>query len=140
LLYCFLTSHLQAFAEYARAHPKQCQVVAVAEPRPQTRAEFASRHSVPDKYSFASHAQLLATSDVLVADGNPRIAQAVVICLHDKLHAELTIEFARRGFHIMCEKPLGVDVQECIRVTTEIEKSGVVYALGHSMGFISYTR
>lgn len=68
-----------------------------------------------------------------MSDGKGRIAQAVVICVQDKMHAELTIEFARRGFHILCEKPLGANVEECIKVTEEIEKSGIVYALGHSM-------
>jgi len=72
-----------------------------------------------------------------VADGNPRIAQAAILCLQDKLHAEVTIEFVRRGFHVLCEKPLGVDVEECIRAAEEIEKSGVVYALGHSMLLVS---
>ena len=48
------------------------------------------------------------------------------------MHAELTIEFARRGFHILCEKPLGADVKECIEATEEVEKAGIVFALGHS--------
>lgn len=86
-----------------------------------------------DKYAFPTHTDLLALSDALVNDGKSKIAQAVVICVQDKMHAELTIEFARRGFHILCEKPLGVDVAECIRVAEEVERSGVVYALGHSM-------
>lgn len=128
----------KAFADYARAHPKQCEVVAIAEPRPQTRADFASRHGVADKYAFASHVELLALSDIMVQDGKPRLAQAVVICVQDKMHAELTIEFARRGFHILCEKPLGVDVRECVRVTEEIEKSGVIYALGHNFPYSPY--
>lgn len=78
------------------------------------------------------HVELLELSDVLVADGKARLATAVAICVQDKLHAQLTIEFARRGFHILCEKPLGVTAQECIRVTEEVEKSGVLFVLGHS--------
>lgn len=68
----------------------------------------------------------------MVADGKPRIAQGVVICVQDRMHAQLAIDFSKRGFHILCEKPLGVDVEECIRVTEEVENSNVVYALGHS--------
>jgi hypothetical protein len=75
---------------------------------------------------------LIALSDILVADGKPRLASAVVICVQDKLHAKLTVDFCRRGFHVLCEKPLGITVQECIKVAEEVAKSGVVYALGHS--------
>ena len=57
---------------------------------------------------------------------------AVIICVQDRMHAELTIEFARRGFHVLCEKPLGVDAKECIEVAEEVEKAGIVFALGHS--------
>jgi hypothetical protein len=46
------------------------------------------------------------------------------------MHAEFTIEFAPRGFHVLCEKPLGVDVQECITVSDEVEKAGVVFYPG----------
>ena len=57
---------------------------------------------------------------------------AVIICVQDRMHAEFTIEFARRGFHVLCEKPLGVDVQECIAVAEEVEKARIAFALGHS--------
>ncbi|KAG8812933.1 hypothetical protein FRC19_002784, partial [Serendipita sp. 401] len=126
------------FAEYVRAHPQQAKVVAFAEPRPETRAEFASRYNIPDKHAFPSHKELLTLSDVLISDGKPRIAHAVLICVQDKMHAELTIEFAKRGFHILCEKPLGVDAKECIEVTEEVEKSGVLYALGHNLPYSPY--
>jgi len=104
----------------------------VAEPRPQTRQAFVKTYDVPAENVFASHTELLAASDALTRQGKPRIAMAVIICVQDRMHAEFTIEFARRGFHVLCEKPLGVDVQECITVAEEVEKAGIVFALGHS--------
>lgn len=128
----------QTFGYYARTHPKKCKVVAVAEPRLETRTEFAIKHQIPDKHAFTSHSELLAVSDVLVADGKPRIAQAVIICVQDKMHAELSIQFARRGFHVLCEKPLGVNINECLQVTEEVEKANVVFALGHNFPYSPY--
>jgi len=104
----------------------------VAEPRPQTRKLFATTYGVPVENVFASHRELLAASDALVKEGKPRIAMAVIICVQDRMHAKFTIEFARRGFHVLCEKPLGIDANECIEVTEEVEKAGIVFALGHS--------
>ncbi|CAG8699318.1 2306_t:CDS:2, partial [Acaulospora colombiana] len=117
-----------AFAEYARRHPKQCKVVAIAEPRPETRSDFATKHGIADKHAFPSHTELLVHSDVLVRDGKERLAQAVVICVQDRMHAQLTIDFAQRGYHILCEKPLGVTVEECLQVTEEVEKSDFPYS------------
>ena len=107
-------------------------MVALAEPRPQTRREFATTYSLPADNVFGSHTELLATSDALVKEGKPRIAMAVIICVQDRMHAECTIEFARRGFHVLCEKPLGVNVKQCIEVAEEVEKAGIAFALGHS--------
>ena len=36
------------------------------------------------------------------------------------------------GFHVLYEKPLGVDAKECIEVAEGVEKAGIVFALGHS--------
>jgi predicted dehydrogenase len=120
------------FANFVRTHSHYCKIVAVAEPRPQTRQAFAKKSGVPAENVFASHTELLAASDALIKQGKPRIAMAVIICVQDRMHAEFTIEFARRGFHVLCEKPLGVDIQECITVADEVEKAGIVFALGHS--------
>ena len=104
----------------------------MAEPHPQTRQTFASKHGIPAENVFASNTELLAASDALIKQGKPRIAMAVIICVQDRMHAEFTIKFARRSFHVLCEKPLGVDVQECIAVAEEVEKVGIAFALGHS--------
>jgi predicted dehydrogenase len=93
---------------------------------------------VSDKFTFSSHTELLQCSDTLVVDGKSRLAEGVLICVQDRMHAELTIEFAKRGFHILCEKPLGVDVEECVRVTEEVERADIVYALGHSTCRVSF--
>ena len=104
----------------------------MAEPRPQIRQAFANKYGVLTENVFASHTELLAASDALIKQGKPRIAMAVIICVQDRMHAEFTIEFARRGFHVLCEKLLGVDVQESIMVAEEVERAGIAFALGHS--------
>ena len=93
---------------------------------------FATTYGVPVENVFVSYRELLAASDALVKEGKPRIAMAVIICVHDRMHAKFTIKFARRVFHVLCEKPLGIDAKECIEVTEEVEKAGIVFALGHS--------
>ena len=54
---------------------------------------------------------------------------AVIICVQDRMHAECTIEFAPRGFHVLCEKPLAaVSGRRANRYYYHIGHS---YARGH---------
>ncbi|KAH8822340.1 hypothetical protein DL96DRAFT_1620779 [Flagelloscypha sp. PMI_526] len=128
----------KVFANYIDSHSEFSKLVAIAEPRENTRKAFAKKHQIPSNATFESVQQLLDASDTLVGEGHERIADAVVICVQDRMHAELTIEFARRGFHILCEKPLGVDIEECVRVSQEVEKADVVFALGHNFPYSPY--
>lgn len=67
---------------------------------------FASEHGVDRAYG--SYEELLADEDL----------DAVYVPLPNTLHAEWTRRAADRGLDILCEKPLGVDVEE-VRETGE---------------------
>ena len=79
---------------FVHTHTHYCKIVAVAEPHPQTHQMFANKHNIPAKNVFASHTELLAASNALIKQGNPRIAMAVIICVQDWMHAKFMIEFA----------------------------------------------
>ncbi len=46
-------------------------------------------------------------------------------------HAEVAIAAARRGLHVMCEKPLAANLVEARSVVAEIRKAGVVGAVNY---------
>ncbi|MFC9778198.1 Gfo/Idh/MocA family protein [Paenibacillus chitinolyticus] len=50
---------------------------------------------------------------------------AVVICSENIRHAEMTVAAARAGKHVLCEKPLGLNVDEMERMVRACEESGV---------------
>ncbi len=70
---------------------------------------------------YSSYRELIAAPDV----------DAVVIATPDHWHGPMTIEAARAGKHVYCEKPLTWSVEETYEVRKAVRESGVVFQLGH---------
>jgi predicted dehydrogenase len=47
----------------------------------------------------------------------------VTICSPNGLHAEQTIKALRKGFHVLCEKPMAITVEDCGRMINEAERA-----------------
>ncbi len=51
---------------------------------------------------------------------------AVDLCLPHHLHAPVAIQFAECGKHILCEKPLALNVQQCNAMIDAAHRSGIM--------------
>ncbi len=74
---------------------------------------------VAEQWGWQSHTQdyreLLARDDIDVVD----------ICTPNRLHAQMAVDAAKAGKHILCEKPLAMDAAECLRMLRAVRKAGV---------------
>lgn len=70
---------------------------------------------------FADHCQLLD-------EVRP---QAVIIAAPNQLHAEIGIDCARRGIHILVEKPVTDTLDAASRLIAEVKKAGIKSLVGH---------
>ena len=59
---------------------------------------------------------------------NPEI-DAVVVATPNSLHKTISIEALESGKHVLCEKPLGIDLAECNTMVEIAQKSGLVNAV-----------
>jgi predicted dehydrogenase len=115
--------------------PTKCKVVAIAEPRSQTRALFANRYGLHGGgLVFETWEQLHKAS----ADAGKRLADAVVVAVQDRLHADVVEAFAAQGYHVLCEKPMATSVEQCLRIEAAVKKAGIIFGLGHG-AFVAYT-
>ncbi len=90
-----------------------------ADIRPEARAAFEKTYHRP---AYASVAELCARDDV----------DAVWISTPNTLHAEHAICAARHGKHVICEKPMAVNLRECDRMIAAARENGVQFLQGHS--------
>ncbi|WP_219834988.1 Gfo/Idh/MocA family protein [Paenibacillus sp. R14(2021)] len=93
------------YTEYALLHPDKLKVVAVAEADPARRAAFQHLHAIDNANAYADWSDLLAA---------PKLAEAVLICLQDRMHFEPTNIALEAGYHVLLEKPMSTDPAECL--------------------------
>ena len=119
------------YARWVRRHPERSTVVAVAEPSPARRVRLAAEHGIAPQNAVTDWTELA---------GRGRLADAVLICTQDRMHAEPAEVFAALGYHILLEKPMAPDEAGCRRIVAAVEKAGVMLAVGHVMRYTPYTR
>lgn len=54
---------------------------------------------------------------------NEKELNVVVVCTPNGLHATHSIKALRAGFHVLCEKPMAINVQDCKAMIAEAEKA-----------------
>lgn len=104
------------YSQYALDHPDEFQVVAVAEPDKERRESFAKRHNIPEELCFESYEELL---------GKEKLADCAMICTMDRMHYEPTIMALKKGYHVLCEKPMSPDKKEIIEMGEMAQPSSV---------------
>jgi myo-inositol 2-dehydrogenase/D-chiro-inositol 1-dehydrogenase len=91
----------------------EAEVVAAASPNEEHVSAFADRHGIPRH--FTDYRQLLAL---------PEVSMITIAC-PNYLHAQVTIDAARAGKHVACEKPLAMSLEECDRMIDACRQAGV---------------
>jgi predicted dehydrogenase len=118
------------YADYVRSHPEAGRVVAVAEPDPRRREQFAARHGLEPRLVFPDWRAVLARG---------RIAQAALICTQDREHAQPAVAFARAGWDILLEKPMATTAEDCRAVVEAVAESGVLLGICHVLRYAPAT-
>lgn len=88
-------------------------LVAVARARPELAAEFARQHGA--RRWHADWRDVLRDAEV----------SAVYLATPVRLHAEQAVAAAEAGKHVLCEKPMAMDVAECERMIAAARSHGV---------------
>lgn len=70
--------------------------------------------------------------DKMLADPD---LDAVIIATADAFHVPASLRALEAGKHVLCEKPVGVTVEECADLKAAVEKSGKVFQVGHMKRF-----
>src|SRR3989475_6021503 len=111
-----LGSRFQAecIAGAVKAMPEEGEVVAVASPTEGHAAGFAKRHGIPRAYT--DYRELLR---------DPRV-ELISITAPNRLHAQITIDAAKAGKHVVCEKPLCLTMEEADAMIDACRTAGVL--------------
>jgi predicted dehydrogenase len=70
--------------------------------------------------------------DAMLAD--PEL-EAVIIAISDSFHVEASRRALEAGKHVLCEKPIGVSIEEVEQLGRVVERSGKLLQVGHMKRF-----
>jgi predicted dehydrogenase len=119
------------YARYARQHPRQVEIIGVAEPRDIHRERIAREHRIAPRYAVADWRALAAM---------PKLADGVIIATQDALHVEPVEAFAEAGYHVLLEKPMAPNPADCRRIVDAVRRNRVLFAVCHVLRYTRYTR
>lgn len=117
---------VNAYSAYALNHPDEFKVVAVAEPRQDRRIAFAKAHDIPQENTFESWEALLE---------KPQMADCIMVCTQDQMHYEPVVRALKKGYHVLCEKPMSPNREELLGMEKAAQESGKLLCVCHVLRY-----
>lgn len=103
--------------------PDAAEVVAVASPTKARAEALAARYGIPRV--FTDYRRMLAEDDI----------ELVTIAAPNHLHCQMTIDAAEAGKHVVCEKPLCMNLEEADRMLAATARKGVLLMYAEELFF-----
>ena len=73
------------------------------------------------------------TTDVDELLSDKKVDVVFITTRHDS-HAELTIKAAEAGKHVLCEKPMALNIEECRAIAECVRRNNIKYTVGYNRG------
>jgi predicted dehydrogenase len=108
------------------AHPDKVECAAVCDPV----AENSNRRVAQlgtQPWRFADWKSMFVTLEDKV--------DAVVICLPHHLHTRAILDAAAAGKHVLCEKPMCINLAEADQIIETVQRAGIIYMSAHQQLF-----
>ena len=99
------------------------EVVAVADMIEERRQHYVGEYDIPKSYPH--HTDLLKDDSI----------EAVGVVLGHQLHHQLVIDSCNAGKHVLVEKPMAINIQQCDEMIEAADRNGVKLMLGLSMHY-----
>ena len=108
------------YAPTAKLFPEKMEIVAIADIDPAKVQDVAKEYNIPEEMCFSSAEELIAQE---------KLADVMFITTQDKQHVGQAIPALRKGYHLLLEKPISPDLDECreiVKVANECERKVIV--------------
>jgi len=110
--------HIKAYKE----HP-ETELLAICDPDRELLAQRKAEFNVP--IAVTDYRELLKMPEI----------QLVSVASPDYYHAEQSIAAMRAGKHVLCEKPMTLDLQEAKDIIATVRQTGKIFMTGHPTRF-----
>lgn len=118
-----------AYTHYALENPHELNMVGVADLSDHRRRLYAEEHDIPEERMFVTYQELLQQD---------RMADIAIITTQDSMHYEPTILALKKGYHVLVEKPMSPNPEECIAMEEAAEASGRQLSVCHVLRYTPF--
>lgn len=110
---------------------EHCYLAGIVTGSPNKEKVWRLRHNIPKEniYNYKNFDEI-ANNDAI---------DIVYVVLPNSMHADFCIRAAKAGKHVICEKPMAVNVTECDAIIKACETAGVKLSVGYRMQSDPYT-
>ncbi|HUT32994.1 MAG TPA: Gfo/Idh/MocA family oxidoreductase [Planctomycetota bacterium] len=120
--------HLKGYYDYPRS-----RAVAICDVDAARLAQFAAECKIPPENCFTDYRKLMASARKLELD-------AVSVALPNALHAPVTIAGLNAGLHVLCEKPMAMNVRQARAMLAAAKKARRKLMINFSYRFMPQTQ
>ena len=94
---------------------------------PSKADEWSKKHNIPEKniYNYENFDKIVDNPDIDI----------VYVVLPNDMHKEFTIRAAKAGKHVICEKPMAMNVQECKEMIQACKNNNVGLSIGYRLHY-----
>ncbi|CAG7629037.1 Inositol 2-dehydrogenase/D-chiro-inositol 3-dehydrogenase [Paenibacillus solanacearum] len=118
-----------AYTSYALQFPHELKIVAIADPNHVRSGAFAKKHNIPQEQVYQTWEELLL---------QPQLADVAIVTTQDSMHYEPTIHALEKGYHVLVEKPMSPNPEECIRMEEAAEKHNRQLSVCHVLRYTPF--
>ncbi|MBX2840448.1 MAG: Gfo/Idh/MocA family oxidoreductase [Flammeovirgaceae bacterium] len=106
---------------------ENCYLAGIVTGTPEKAVKWQKEHNIPKKntYNYDNFDEIKNNKDIDI----------VYIVLPNSMHAEYTIRAAKAGKHVICEKPMAMDEEECKQMIKACNDNNVKLSIGYRMQF-----
>ncbi|XP_024231140.1 uncharacterized protein zgc:154075 isoform X1 [Oncorhynchus tshawytscha] len=116
----------ETYSHFASLQPQRMRVIGVADPRKFAREKLQKQHRIADVNVFADWRGIVQRE---------KFADAVFICTPDRQHKNPAVALAKKGYHILLEKPMAVTAEDCTEIVRTCIQNGVMLTVCHVLRY-----
>ncbi len=111
----------------ALQHTKNCYLAGIVTGHPAKAEAWKKQYNIPDKniYNYETFDQVKDNPDIDI----------IYVVLPVSMHKEYTIRAAQAGKHVICEKPMALNAQECRDMIDACKKARRLLSIGYRLHF-----
>lgn len=106
-------------------HAENSRLVALVSGDPKKRKALGEKYHVEKLYDYSEYHQCLTSGEI----------DAVYIALPNNMHAEFSVHAANAGIHVLCEKPMALNEEQCKIMIEACEKNQVKLMIAYRLHF-----